>query len=109
MQTKTLALASALIGSTLTLEAAWAQTQPAPPPAGPNAATEPVSPGTSFATGAGVQSAPGTIGATSATGAPSSSAANITSQMTVDAVEDMDLVTAAGPEVGDIEGVVEMA
>jgi hypothetical protein len=27
--------------------------------------------------------------------------------MTVDAVEDMDLVTAAGAEVGDIEGVVE--
>ena len=107
MQTRTLALASALIGSTLALDAAWAQTQPAPPPANPNAATAPGSPDSSAPTAAGVPTAPGTSGSTSGTGAPSSSTANITSQMTVDAVEDMDLVTAAGAEVGDIEGVVE--
>jgi len=33
---------------------------------------------------------------------PSSTTANVTSQMTVDAIEDMDLVTAAGTEVSDI-------
>lgn len=100
---RTLALATALAGSLAVIQVSWAQTQPV----APNPAAGPDSPGASSIPGAGGQTGAGTTGPTSATGAPSSATANITTQMTVNAVEDMDLVTAAGTEVGDIEGIVE--
>jgi hypothetical protein len=85
------------------LAPAVAQTStPAPAPAAPPAASSPTT--TAPATPPAAAPAPGTTtGSTTAT----STLSTATRMVTVDALGDMDLVSADGKEIGDIEGVVE--
>jgi hypothetical protein len=62
MRMRTLALATTLAGSALIMEIASAQSQPAPPPAAPNAAPAQGSAGPSSTNGADAQTDPGAMG-----------------------------------------------
>ena len=93
---RTLLAATALAA---VMGAAQAQTQAPADAAGPSAVTTPAPP-------AAVSGAPAP-GATTGSIGSSTNAANAGGQMTVDRLEDMDLVTANGAELGEIEGVFE--
>ena len=102
MTMRTLALASAVVTLALAGQPATAQTTTTPAQApGPNTITtpEPAAP----------QSTAGSTSGSTSSGAPAAGATvSLTRQLTVDAVEDMDLVaTSGGDEIGDVEGVVE--
>jgi hypothetical protein len=75
-------------------------TAPTPPAASSPAAPTPASPSTPSSAAPEAGSTTGSTTATTTLGSP----ARI---LTVDALEDMDLVGADGKEIGDIEGVVE--
>ena len=105
MTLRGVALAAALTGLTLTLQPATAQTDaPGQPSAVPTISTPTSSnppPGAS-------QVVPSATGTTSASIPAASTPASITRQLTVDALEDMELVASGSTEeIGDIEGVVE--
>lgn len=92
--TKTFALPIAVLMTMIApvmAQTASPETAPTPPATASPAVTTPASP------------APGTTGSTTST----TTLGATTRILTVDALEDMDLVGADGKEIGDIEGVVE--
>jgi hypothetical protein len=97
--TKAFILPAAMLMAMLppaTAQTSSPETAPTPPAASSPAATTPASPSAlpSAAPEAGSTTASTTLGST-------------TRILTVDALEDMDLIGADGKEIGDIEGVVE--
>jgi PRC-barrel domain len=108
MRLREIALATALASLAFSIQAAVAQTNaPDQPPATPTITPSP-SPSVPPAAPASPQTAPGTSGTTSATAPATGAPASATRQLTVDAVEDMDLVASGSTEeIGEIEGVVE--
>ncbi len=88
------------------LAPAVAQTSTSDPaPAAPPAASSPTT--TAPATPAAPQAAAPAPGTTTGSTTATSTLGTATRMLTVDALEDMDLVGADGKEIGDIEGVVE--
>jgi hypothetical protein len=105
MRLREIVLVSALAGLALSAQFAAAQTttpdQPSPTPT-ITTLTSPDAPPASL------PAAPGTMGTPSATAPAATAPASLTRQLTVETVEDMDLVASGSTEeIGDIEGVVE--
>ena len=99
MRMRTLALASAVAVSALVLQPALAQTMTAPgQPGTSGVGTPPVSSPSTAQPPSGTST-----GATSAATTP----AGATRQLTVNALEDMNLVGPDGKKIADVEGMVE--